>query len=118
MYYLQIDRLIQGMAAGVDLWSARAAYFAEVPYWCARPWFGHMPRVADRKDYESALKHAEKVIDVNPSSKYPGAWVYQERNKWMVDNADMVLAVWDGTTGGTFNAVKYARDEGKRIFLL
>ena len=32
----------------------------------------------------------------------------QERNEWMVNNCDVLIAVWDGTSGGTANCVKYA----------
>lgn len=32
-----------------------------------------------------------------------------DRNKAMVDNANMVIAVWDGTTGGTGNCVGYTK---------
>lgn len=105
----QIDVLIQGMAAGVDLRSARVAYRNRVPFICAKPWAGHKPRVADKNDYENALTHAKSVVDVDPSQEFPGNWVYQKRNEWMVDNADMVIAVWDGTSGGTANCVKYAQ---------
>lgn len=33
----------------------------------------------------------------------------QKRNVWMVDNSSLVIAVWDGTKGGTGNCVEYAR---------
>lgn len=110
-----VTRVIQGMAAGVDLTSAKAAYASAIPFVCARPWFGHMPRVTDRKNYEAALKHAAETVAVDPANSYPGAWVYQKRNEWMVDNADIVIAVWDGTKGGTANCVKYAEKVGKPI---
>jgi uncharacterized phage-like protein YoqJ len=32
----------------------------------------------------------------------------QIRNEWMVDNAHIVLALWDGSSGGTGNCIKYA----------
>ncbi|PAD70641.1 hypothetical protein CHH83_02225 [Bacillus sp. 7586-K] len=39
----------------------------------------------------------------------------QKRNEWMVDNSDYVIAVWDGTKGGTGNCVKYAQKQNKYI---
>ncbi len=113
---LQTDFVIQGMAAGVDLRSAKVAFRNNIPFWCVRPWAGHTPRVADKVDYDKALLHAERIVDVNPSLEYPGAWVYQDRNKWMVDHANIVVAVWDGTSGGTANCVKYAEKVGKRVW--
>lgn len=101
-------KVIQGMASGVDLWSARVAHKLHVPFVCAKPWAGHKPRVADRFDYNQAIEFAEEVVDVNPSLEYPGPWVYQKRNEWMVDRADLVVAVWDGSPGGTANCVAYA----------
>ena len=42
-------------------------------------------------------------------------WKMQERNKWMVDHCDEVLALWNGTSGGTSNCVAYANKIGKPI---
>lgn len=111
------DLVIQGMAAGVDLVAAKCAYRAGIPFWCAKPWKTHKGRmggsmgyaVSWESFYDQALQHAEKVIDVTDYENYPGAWIYQKRNEWMVDNADMVIAVWDGSSGGTANCVKYAK---------
>jgi hypothetical protein len=33
----------------------------------------------------------------------------------MVDHADMVIALWDGTSGGTANCVNYAKAQHKQI---
>lgn len=38
------------------------------------------------------------------------------RNRFMVDRADMVFAIWNGESkGGTWNTIKYARSKGKPI---
>jgi uncharacterized phage-like protein YoqJ len=108
--------LIQGMAAGVDLWSAVIARQLGVMYECAKPWAGHLPRKADAKLYQDALHFADKVTNVDPSENYPGPWVYQKRNKYMVDHADTVLAVWDGSKGGTGNCVQYALELSRPIY--
>jgi len=42
----------------------------------------------------------------------------QKRNEYMVDNADIVIAVWDGTKGGTCNCVRYAKKLGKDIVII
>jgi uncharacterized phage-like protein YoqJ len=42
----------------------------------------------------------------------------QKRNEYMVDKCDKLLAVWNGTTGGTHNCIKYAKSKGKEIILL
>jgi uncharacterized phage-like protein YoqJ len=33
----------------------------------------------------------------------------QVRNEWMVDHCNDLLAVWDGSDGGTGNCVRYAQ---------
>jgi uncharacterized phage-like protein YoqJ len=106
IHYAQM--VIQGMASGVDLWSAKIAYRNKIPFTCARPWKGHKPRVADEYDYRKAIGHAARVYDVSPFEDYVGPWVYEVRNRWMVDESQEMLAVWDGTKSGTANAVQYA----------
>jgi uncharacterized phage-like protein YoqJ len=40
----------------------------------------------------------------------------QVRNEYMVDHADVVIAIWNGNQhGGTFNAVSYARQKHKPV---
>lgn len=108
LLFVKADYLIQGMAAGVDLWSAHVAYLLQIPYECAVPWRTHEARSEDKSLYAEALKHADKITYVNEADSYLGPWLYQRRNEYMVDNCDNVLAVWDGGRGGTHNAVQYA----------
>ncbi len=112
----QPEMLIQGMAAGVDLLSAQIAYDLNIPFIAAKPWAGHTPRVADKDLYEWVTTTAYKVENVDVSNHYPGVWVYHNRNKYMVDKADLVIAVWNGSTeGGTAACVKYAKQKNKSI---
>ncbi|UMO76284.1 DprA-like DNA processing chain A [Streptomyces phage Tomas] len=98
-----------GMASGFDLLLAKTAWSLGIPFIAAKPWKGHQPRVADKYDYGRALHHAVEVVDVSDLEDYPGAWVYEVRNRYMVDRAEVVLAVLEaGTKGGTYNCVKYA----------
>ena len=39
----------------------------------------------------------------------------QKRNEYMVDLADIVIAVWDGSASGTGNCVRYTERCGKKI---
>lgn len=36
----------------------------------------------------------------------------------MVDHADKVLAVWNGSTSGTLNCIKYAEKLGKSVDII
>lgn len=42
-------------------------------------------------------------------------YLMQNRNEHMVDNSEDCIAVWDGTSGGTGNCVKYAQRVGKNV---
>lgn len=106
---LEPEKLIQGMAAGVDLLSAEVAGELNIPFIAARPWVGHTPRVADLQRYQWTMDNALQIVNVHYSQSYLGPWQYQQRNEYMVDNATIVVAVWDGTAGGTKNCVKYAQ---------
>ena len=113
---LGVTHVIQGMAAGVDLASAYAAWVSQIPYTCAKPWAGHTPRVQDKEMYDKVLKHAQSVVDVSPEMNYTGPWLYQTRNIWMVDSANILISVWDGSNGGTANSVRYAFEEGRYVY--
>ena len=49
------------------------------------------------------------------SEEFYKPWLMQKRNEYMVDLADKVIAVWDGSKSGTGNCVKYAEKCGKEI---
>lgn len=41
---------------------------------------------------------------------------FQKRNKYMIDNSDVVVTLWDEKTSKeAYNAVNYARSQGKEI---
>lgn len=104
------DTIITGMAAGFDLWFADEARMLGIEVWAARPWSTHSPRVADQELYGNVLAAASKVVVVTSIDRYPGPWVYQKRNEWMVDHATHVMAYWSGKErGGTFNCIQYAK---------
>ena len=53
--------------------------------------------------------------------KFPGKLImkaFQERNKRIVDNCDILLAIWDGKSHGTKNTLVYARKVNKPTFLI
>lgn len=110
------ELVIQGMAAGVDLLSAKVAYQEGYPFAAARPWATHTPRNDDVELYEWALDNAERIDIVDPAQSYVGPWLYHKRNEFMVNQADVVVAVWNGDSkGGTAACVRYAKKVGKPI---
>lgn len=100
--------VISGGALGWDQALAAAARELGIPYILALPFPGFEDRwPQSSKAFLYGLQHdcfSDKYI-CEPG--YAG-WKMQKRNEWMVDNAGMVLALWNGTTGGTSNCIKYA----------
>lgn len=42
----------------------------------------------------------------------------QKRNEYIVDNSDLIIAIWDGSKSGTSNCVDYAIYKNKSIIIL
>ena len=66
--------------------------------------------------YERILQCADKVSVLSPTYT---PWCMHVRNRYMVDNADAVLGVWNGKEeGGTYETLKYAKKKGKTVIIL
>jgi uncharacterized phage-like protein YoqJ len=106
---------ISGMALGVDQWAAQICIDMNIPFIAAVPFEGQesvWPEES-KKTYKNLLDKAQRIVVVC-EGKY-AAWKMQKRNEWMVDNSDVLIAVWDGESGGTANCVAYAESVGKKI---
>lgn len=116
--------LISGMALGVDtLWALvtlrlKREFPGKFKLECAIPCKNHSSRWGkdSKVIYDDILSKADTVTQVSDEVYNP--WLMQKRNEYMVDTAEMVFAVWDGTTGGTGNCVNYARKEKKKVYVL
>lgn len=109
--------LISGMALGVDQIFAKLAMDLDLPLIAAIPCQNHSSKwpkkSQERYDNILAYNKCEQVL-VNDTVYAP--WVMQKRNEWIVDNCDLLIAVFDGTPGGTANCVNYAKKIKKTIF--
>jgi len=85
-------------------------------------WHGH----SDVKRYNSQIRLADKIIYVDEIEGYKfdkvavgeyHPYKLQLRNQYMVDNSDIVLAIWNGSSGGTANCIKYAQKMGKKVII-
>jgi uncharacterized phage-like protein YoqJ len=110
-----VTAVISGMAIGWDMALAEAALEAGLPLIAAVPFQGQESRWPPdvRARYKGLLEAAARV-EVVCEGGY-AAWKMQQRNIWMVDHGDRVLALWDGTSGGTANCVRYAVKEGRSV---
>ena len=77
--------------------------------------------------YNRQLSWANEVIYVDEIDGYRfdkvdigeyHPYKMQLRNQYMVDNSNIVLAVWNGSSGGTANCVRYARSKNKEIIII
>lgn len=118
------SRVISGMALGWDTALALAALESQVPLIAAVPFEGFDSKwpTPSRRVYQSILEKAQEIVVVDKinDGRYqelnnnipPGIYSsikLQTRNVWMVDNCEHLLALWDGSSGGTANCLKYAR---------
>jgi uncharacterized phage-like protein YoqJ len=109
------DWVISGMALGWDQALATACTRLGIPWTAAVPFQGQESRWSDQlqADYRELLGQARKVVYVSP----PGyaAWKMQKRNEYMVRWCHTVLALWNGSGGGTANCVRYAQAQGRPV---
>lgn len=116
---------LSGMARGVDVWSAISVLELrkenpKLKLHSILPCLTQTDAWSDsaRDLYQRILKQADSIIYV--SREYHKNCML-ERNHFMIDHADMLLAVCGNTTarrGGTAATVRYARKMGKKIILL
>lgn len=108
LHQIGAKSVISGMALGWDMALAEAALILELPLTAAVP-FPAQPDLwpdPEKRRYEGIIARAEKVVVL---SEFTALSAYERRNRWMIDNADLVLAYWDGSlNGGTANAIRYA----------
>lgn len=118
---LKATEAVTGMALGVDTVFARAVlYMIDLKYditlTCAIPCRNHSSKWISKNsidEYNYILSRANKVVLVS-DCEYNNA-VMQLRNEWMVDYCNTMIAVWDGSRGGTANCVRYAKARNKEI---
>lgn len=109
---LKPDKAISGMAAGADQIWAMAALDGGIPLYCYFPY----PRQKYHPQEQYIMENATGVRNI--CSEYSRE-SYYIRDCAMVDDSDVVIAVWDGMEqGGTWNTIKYAREKGKKIYYI
>lgn len=111
------NHFISGMAAGVDQLAVEILMWldADVKITAAIPF----PNQSKRWDkvwqakYNYLLKHVDPVTISDTYSK----GVYTKRDYWVVDNAEVVIAVLDDRlASGTRLTAKYALKQGKPVY--
>jgi predicted Rossmann fold nucleotide-binding protein DprA/Smf involved in DNA uptake len=73
---------------------------------------------ADRLARRYAGEHGLELHEHLPDWKRFGRAAGQIRNRLIIDDADAVLAFWDGSSKGTLGGLEYARRRGKQIVVV
>ncbi|MBQ8917919.1 MAG: DUF1273 family protein [Oscillospiraceae bacterium] len=110
---------ICGGALGVDTWAAKIILqkkkqYPQVTLTLAVPYQEHNSDVQDI-DYLETKEKADKIIVI---SQKKGKKAFLERDRWMVDHSDRVIAVYEersGIKGGTFFTYQYAKETDKQV---
>lgn len=71
--------------------------------------------IADKVTYVDTLD-SYKIKGYSEDIYYPAKM--QKRNMYMVDNADFIISIWDGSNGGTKNCVMYTKSLNKKVLNL
>lgn len=111
---------ITGMALGVDTVFALAVLELKeeghnIKLHCAIPCKNHSSKwLKESVDLYNEILAKADIVELVSNEEYK-PYLMQVRNEYMVDLADKVIAVWDGSKGGTGNCVEYARKCNKEI---
>ena len=121
LLYVKCSDLYTGMALGFDTVCALAVLELRqegyaINLHCAIPCQGHSSKWPDIsvRLYDKILHEAQEVIIVTDAPYKP--YLMQKRNEYIVDRVEKMLALFDGSDGGTGNCVKYARKVDKPVF--
>jgi len=114
---------VSGMALGVDTIFAEVCIDLGIPFIAAVPFKDQDSRwpESSQDSYKRLLAAAKKVVIVDEipsyhSDRFGGKMAL--RNKWAVDHSTEAIAVWDGSDGGTANAVKLLERKARKYLRL
>jgi len=114
---------LSGMALGVDVWAAQTVLalrekHPDLKLHCILPCVGQERSWNDEAKalYYSIVKQADSRVYTS-RSYYKNCMF--DRNRFMVDHSDLLLAVYSGiTSGGTANTVNHARQRDRNLIIL
>lgn len=115
-------RFLTGMALGVDIYAAEIILslrkdFPKITLEAIIPCSNQSYKWSEKQieNYNLILKQCNKVIVLQEA--YTPDCMFK-RNRYMVDQSDCVIAVWDGSSSGTSQTVKYALEKNIPISIL
>ena len=70
---------------------------------------------SQQKRYNDILEQCDNTIYLSP---HYTPTCMNDRNKYMVDNSSVCIACWNGKPSGTYNTIKYAKENKCKIKIL
>ena len=117
------NHFISGMALGVDMLAAELVLelkkkHPNIILECAIPCKNQSCKwQSDSVDrYNAILEQADKVTMVSDTNYFNGCM--QKRNKYMIDKSERVIAVFNGTPGGTAQTIESAKKAGREVVII
>ena len=114
--------MISGGAQGMDIMAAEAVLdlqkdFPDVTLEIAVPFEGQADKWPEgyRARWQRCIDQADMITVL--SHRYTKGCLYA-RNRYLVTQADLLLACYDGQEGGTKHTVDYAKRNGCRVCLI
>ena len=119
-----VDTFMSGMALGIDMLAAKCVLelkerteFKEIKLVAVIPCNGQerLWNERDKLEYQKILSECDEKTVL--SDKYTSSCMHI-RNRYLVDHADCMIAVWDGSPGGTGNTVALAAKKGVPVTVI
>ena len=73
---------------------------------------------ADTLGEKYANEHNIPILIFKPDWEMYGKSAGMIRNTDIVDNSDVIVAFWDGTSKGTLDSIKKAEKRGKKVLVI
>ena len=117
-----VTHFISGMAIGVDMYAAEIVLdlkrkYPQITLEAAIPCETQAVKwtVPLRERYYDIAARCDKETMLQ---RHYTPECMHKRNHYMVDAADTIIAVWNGSPSGTGKTVQYAADQGKTIVII
>ena len=117
-----VTHFISGMAIGVDMYAAEIVLdlkrkYPQITLEAAIPCETQAVKWSEalRERYYDIAARCDKETMLQ---RHYTPDCMHKRNHYMVDAADTVIAVWNGSPSGTGKTVQYAADQGKTIVII
>ena len=115
-----VTKFISGMALGTDMWASEIVLdlkdeYPDITLEAAVPCRNQASswNIKSKERYEKLLSLCDEVTVLQEEYTHD---CMMKRNKYMVQKADYVIAVWNGKPSGTGKTIRYAVDCGKPVY--